>query len=196
MKKEFLYMCGVLFLSVFVISCSSSGGGGNYGGNTVAFETTTTTGYFESEYYDSDYGVFIDTNDDDVCDAYTFFEDDVIISIDNIELRNLPDSGNIKASDVKIDSYTVELVVHNGDQILTPNPRQVNHFMMIPANSTGNEYPVRILDQDHKINSGYGGGIWKYTVIVRLRVVEVDTGMKETLRVEFPMNFYDIADDC
>ena len=69
------------------------------------------------------------------------------------------------------------------------------------------DIPIRIIDIEdkwadsaHPLNYTdyfYGTAAqYEYTLTVRLKMEEVLTGRKETVKVEFPLYYYDITDEC
>jgi hypothetical protein len=175
------------------------------GGNTEPFTTVSVFATFEDVAYSSDVAVNEDTSTptDDICDISTYFDDDVEITVTSASLDNL--SPDVIPSDVKIMSYTVEFTAREDDSPDVPS-KAFNHELLIEPN-TAVEIPIRVVDiedkewnSDHPLNyEDYWNNQaiqYEYTIKVRLKIEEVLTGRDETVEVEFPLYYFDIADDC
>lgn len=196
------YICLIVVIAFGLIGIVGSGGGG--GGHSEYFTTVSLTAEYAEGLYDADATVKVDTSDpaDDQCDIFTFFPDDVLVTITSTSKENLPEG--VTANPVKIMSYTVEYIAKEEDSPDVPT-KKFNHELTIQPDTSA-VIPIRVIDQEDKMDilsplyfidyfnsSAYQ---YEYTVIVRLRAEEVFSGEGQTIEVEFSLYYYDIADEC
>ena len=101
-------------------------------------------------------------------------------------------------------SYTVEFTAREDDSPDVPS-KSLRHQILIDPDSEV-EIPVRIIDLEdkewfstHPLNhADYFNNAaiqYEYTIKVRIKMEEVLSGREETVEVEFPLYYFDIADD-
>ena len=198
MKRNIMSLLSVIIFVLFA-SCD------DMGGNTEPFTTVSVFATFEENAYSSDVTVKIDTSDpaNDVCDSLSYFDDDIDLTITSTSIDNLSD--DVIPSDVKVMSYTVEFTAREDDSPDVPT-KSIRHELLIDPDSE-TDIPIRIIDIEdkwadstHPLNyTDYFFGTaaqYEYTLTVRLKMEEVLSGREETVKVEFPLYYYDITDEC
>ena len=174
-------------------------------GEGSAFSTVNAFAYSDLGVYEADVGVATDTTGDGNCDSYTYFPDDLTITIESTPNSNL--HSTLTACDLILLAYTVEFIPLENSPAVPTKTRL--HHMVIPANGTATG-PIRIIDQEdkwddpHPLSSfnylnflGAGmGAQYEYTVVVTLSLNELSTGITEYARVQFPLYYYDILEGC
>jgi len=182
MKKEFLYICGVLLLSVFVISCS--GGGGSYGGSSSALETVLVTASYPSS------GTSLEA--DARAENGFVSKTSTTVQISVSKLANLPNT--ITASSVTFYAYSLTFTpVTAGAPAINPIPNPRPTTGVIAGNGSG-QFPIDVLFGSEKdvINASISPtDKWLYNVNVELYVEEIDTGYDTTVEVDFVMQYSD-----
>lgn len=203
--KSFLML--VLSVSIFALLASCDGADSSNDSTEEIFNTVRAYAAYDTEAYTSDVGEgedSDDSDDDDTCDSYSYFEDEVSVTVSSIAIDNLP----MDPSPLKLTSYTVRFIAHE-DSPEIPN-KTIRHDIEIqPGSST--TIPIRIIDQEdkhwdssHPLNhSDYffwacdtGGISYEYTVDVQMRMVEVLTGTAKTIDLDFPLYYFDVAEEC
>ena len=198
MKRNIMSVLSVIIL-MLCASCD------DMGGNTEPFTTVEVFATFEDSPYNSDAVVKEDTSDpaDDICDTDTYEDDTVTITVTSTAIESL--SEDVVSSDVKIMGYTVEYTAREDDSPDLPSKSFEHEIVVEPDTAT--EIPVRVVDiEDKAAGSGHpldyrvywntGAIQYEYTVSVRFRVEEVSSGRDETVIVDFPLYYFDIADEC
>ncbi|RZB32430.1 MAG: hypothetical protein SRB2_04435 [Desulfobacteraceae bacterium Eth-SRB2] len=195
------YICLIVVIAFGLIGIVGSGGGG--GGNSEYLSTVSLTAQYAEGYYEADVTVKVDTSDpaDDICDIYTFFADEVNVTITSTSKEDLPEG--VTANPVQIMSYTVEYIALE-DSPAVPT-KQFNYQQTIDPDHSA-VIPIRVIDQEDKIISSSplnyidyfnsGAASYEYTVRVTLRAEEVLSGEGTNLKVEFTLYYLDIADEC
>jgi hypothetical protein len=189
LSNNLRYICLIVVIAFGLIGIVGSGGGG--GGNSEYLSTVSLYAEYAEGLYDADVTVKVDISDpaDKICDIYTFYADEVPVTITSTVKPNLPEG--VTANPVKIMSYTVEYIAHE-DSPAVPT-KQFNHELTILPDHSA-IIPIRVIDNEDKINSNAAS--YEYTVIVTLRAEEVLSGKKTNLKVEFSLYYFDIADEC
>jgi len=201
LSNNLRYICLIVVIAFGLIGIVGSGGGG---GHSEYLTTVSLTAEFFEGLYDADVTVKVDTSDpaDEICDIYTFYPDNITITITSTTKPNLPE--NVTVNPVKIMSYTVEYIPREEDSPAVPT-KSISHELVIQPD-TSVEFPVRVIDQEDKMSSSsplnyidyyYSGAeSYEYTVIVTLTAEEVLSGQGANLKVEFPLNYLDLGDEC
>lgn len=205
----------MLVLSVFIFALMASCDDGSSDSTEKIYTTVRVYAAYDEEAYQADVGVGEDNVDetsldppeeeDDHCTDYYYFEDEILVTIYSNAIPNLP----MDPSSVKLLSYTVTFIPLE-DSPAVPS-KHFSHDIEIAPN-TSVEIPIRILDQEdktwfssHPLNrfdywdwmcSPTGGVSYEYTVNVEMKIVEVLTGDRETIEINFPLYYFDIGDDC
>lgn len=204
--KRFIML--VLSVFIFALMASCSDDGSSHGDSAEIFTTVRAFATYETEAYTADVGEGEDTDDpaNEICDNYSYFEDEVLVTVSTIPISPLPAS--VEPSSLKVMDYTVRFIAHE-DSPDVPS-RTFNHDIEIaPGSST--TMSIRLIDQEdknwfspHPLNHfdywnwvlSTGGVSWEYTVEVQLNMVEVLTGTEETIELHFPLYYFDVAEDC
>jgi hypothetical protein len=201
LSNNLRYICLIVVIAFGLIGIVGSGGGG--GGNSEYLSTVSLYAEYAEGLYDADVTVKVDISDpaDKICDIYTFYADEVPVTITSTVKPNLPEG--VTANPVKIMSYTVEYIAHE-DSPAVPT-KQFNHELTILPDHSA-IIPIRVIDNEDKIISSSplnyidyfnsNAASYEYTVIVTLRAEEVLSGKKTNLKVEFSLYYFDIADEC
>jgi len=201
LSNNLRYICLIVVIAFGLIGIVGSGGGG--GGHSEYFTTVSLTAEYAEGLYDADATVKVDTSDpaDDKCDIYTFFADEVPVTITSTSKENLPEGTT--PNPVKIMSYTVQYIARE-DSPEVPT-KQFNHELTISPDNSAVIW-IRVIDQEDKIDRlsplyyldyFYSSAAqYEYTVIVKLRAEEVFSGEGQTIEVQFSLYYYDIADEC
>ncbi len=201
LSNNLRYICLIVVIAFGLIGIVGSGGGG--GGHSEYFTTVSLYAEYAEGLYDADATVKVDTSDpaDDRCDIYTFFADEVPVTITSTSKPNLPEGTT--ANPVKILSYTVEYIPLE-DSPAVPTKRFSHELTILPDHSA--VIPIRVIDQEDKIDPSSPlyyrdyfdsrAAQYEYTVIVKLKAEEVFSGEGQTIEVQFSLYYYDIADEC
>jgi hypothetical protein len=199
LSNNLRYICLIVVIAFGLIGIVGSGGGG--GGHSEYLTTVSLYADYAEGVYEADVTVKTDTNDDGSCDIYTFYADEVPVTITSTSKPNLPEG--VTANPVKILSYTVEYIAHEDSPAFAT--KQFNHELTILPDHSA-VIPIRVIDNEDKYISSSPlnyidyymspAGSYEYTVIVKLRTEEVFSGEGQTLEVQFSLYYFDIADEC
>lgn len=199
MRKKAMSLFPLIILAL-IVSCD-----GSSSSSGTSFSTVDASASFEQGVCEADAAVASDTTGDGFCDTFTYFPDDVLITIVSKAKENLHPS--LTPSAIKVLEYTVEFIPFENSPAVPAKHR--HHYMTIlPGGSL--ECPIRIIDQEDKWDLSHplnfadylafvGAGLgaqYEYTVLVTLKLNEVSSGITETLTVELPLYYYDIAQSC
>jgi hypothetical protein len=197
----------MLVLSVFIFalmtSCSE-----NSDDTMEIFTTVRAFASFGTEAYTADVGVGTDTDDppNGICDSYSYFEDEVSVTVTSNVIDHLPES--VDPSPIKCLNYTVEFIPHE-DSPAVPN-KTINHDMVLQPGSSGT-IPIRLIDQEdktwfstHPLNhfdywqwaTTNGGVSYEYTVKVKIKMLEILYGTEKKIEFQFPLYYFDVAEAC
>jgi len=202
--NRFMMLVLSVFICALIASCSDSSDSND--SSEEIFNTVRAYAAYDTEAYTADVGEGEDTSDpaDDNCDGYTYFEDEVSVTVSSIAIENLP----MDPSPLKLVSYTVRFVPHEDSPAL-PSKILYHDIEVKPGSST--TIPIRIIDQEDKTWSSThplnhydywdwgcdtGGVSYEYTVEVGLKMVEILTGTTETIDLDFPLYYFDVGDGC
>lgn len=201
LSNSLRYICLIVVIAFGLIGIVGSGGGG--GGHSEYLTTVSLYAEYAEGLYDADVTVKVDTTDpeDKICDIFTFYSDEVPVTITSTSKPDLPEG--VTANPVKIMSYTVEYIAHEDSPDIPM--KQFNHELTILPDHSA-VIPIRVIDQEDKMDSSsplyyidyfYSSAAqYEYTVIVKLRAEEVLSGEGQTIEVQFSLYYYDIADEC
>lgn len=201
--KRFMMLVLSVFIFALMASCSENGGGST----EEIFKSVRAYAAYDTEAYTADVGEGEDSDNPKVpnegCDAYFYFEDEVLVTITSTPIANLP----MEPSPLKLLSYTVNFIAHE-DSPDVPSKTIYHHIEIEPGSSI--EIPIRIIDQEDKVWSSphplnhfdfcqwriaTAGVSYEYTVNVEMRLVEVTTRTHKTLELNFPLYYFDVAED-
>ncbi len=193
MKDKILVTFFVITL-VFITSCDNS----PEGGNAAGFGTVYVYADFDSDLYAADARTCTDeTADDGMCDSCFFVDEDLEITIASTAYETLPEG--VTASAILIESYLVQFTPRETDSPSLPN-KAIQHHIEVQAGSSVT-FPLRVFDQEDKSSwwAAYvasGTVAYEYTVTISIQAEEVTTGNSETIQVQFPVDYFDINDEC
>lgn len=199
MRKKAMSLLPVIILALLV-SCDGSGSDSSEGAN---FSTVNAFAYSEMGLYEADVGVATDTTGDGNCDSYTYFPDDITVTIEAIANENLDPS--LTPCDLILVAYTVEFIPFENSPAVPTKTRYHHIVIPGPGETTG---PIRIIDQEDKWDTPHplssdnylafliaGLGVqYEYTVVVTLSLNELCTGITKTARFQLPVYYFDIVD--
>jgi hypothetical protein len=209
--NRFIMLVLSVFICALMASCDGNGGVDDGGDSTEKiFNTVRAYAAYDTEAYTADVGEGEeddeegDPGEDDECDDYYYYEDEVSVTVSSIAINNLP----MDPSPLKLVNYTVRFIPLE-DSPAIPSKTLYHDIEILPGSST--TIPIRIIDQEDKSwNSSHplshwdycnwriatGDVSWEYTIEVQLRIVEILTGTSETIELDFPLYYFDVADDC
>lgn len=201
LSNNLRYICLIVVIAFGLIGIVGSGGGG--GGHSEYLSTVSLYAEYAEGLYEADVTVKVDISDpeDDICDIFTFYADEVPVTITSTSKEDLPEG--VTANAVKIMSYTVEYIPLE-DSPAVPMKQFSHELTILPDHSA--VIPIRVIDQEDKIDPSSplyyidyfnsSAVQYEYTVIVKLRAEEVLSGEGQTLEVQFSLYYFDIADEC
>ncbi len=207
MKDKILVTFFVITL-VFITSCDNS----PEGGNAAGFGTVYLQADYNSDVYMADISVGgVATTNPDGC-SRSIEEDDIEVRITSTSFASLPTG--VTASDVEITHYTVQYVPEDSTSPAVPTKTLYHHIKFAPDSET--TMALRVLDHEDKTGAGplgycameafwndgpdwYLGDMleYEYTIVITVYMVEVDSGLDDTIAIQFPLHYTDFADaDC
>ena len=203
MKRNIMSIVSVIVFAL-IFSCDDNE---NFGGDTRDFDTVIVYAAYGADAYTADPAVWKDESDppDDICDVYYCYDDDIFVTVTSEVKASL--ECDCDASSIKLVRYIVEYIPHE-DSPAVPD-KQIYHHMEIAPGTTA-DIPIRIVDQEdkcappHPLNyNDYlawevatGGVSYEYTVRVSMKMEEISSGDQEWIEVEFPLYYFDVAEEC
>ncbi len=201
--KRFIMLALSIFLLALLVSCNDDSDSSD---STTTLKTVRAYASYSTDLYTADVGEGKDTDGDDYCDTYSYFEDEVSVTIHSTVKKFLPE--NVDPSPLMVKDYTVRFIPHE-DSPDVPS-KTFSHDLIVGPGSSGS-MPIRLIDREDKLQSSThpfnhndyilwsnntGNSAYEYTVKVEINMEELFIAEEESIELTFPLEYEDVGDGC